>query len=65
MKPLNDNQIFLKFLNSIKTDFKTNKEVQLNFKKVLQFLDELHIEESEALKLAEITFRSARTVAPA
>ena len=59
MKKQTDKEIFLGFMDCITYNFKKRDEVVKNYKKVLQFLLKLHIQEESALKYAEIIFRSA------
>ena len=53
---------FIAFLDNIKFNFKEEKEVKKEYSKLLQLLKELHIEELEALRYAEIIFKSSRFI---
>lgn len=54
-----DKEIFLEFLDHVNLEFKKDEEVEKEYKYLCKVMDDLHIEELETLRLAEIIFRSA------
>ena len=54
-----EKDVFLKFLDHINLEFKKDEEVETEYKYIYKEMDDLHIEELETLRLAEIIFRSA------
>lgn len=54
-----EKDVFLKFLDHINLEFKKDEEVEKEYKYLCKVMGDLHIEELETLRLAEIIFRSA------
>ena len=54
-----DKEIFLEFLNHVNLEFKKDEEVEKEYEYLCKVMYDLHIEELETLRLAEIVFRSA------
>ena len=54
-----DKEVFLEFLNHVNLEFKKDEEVEKEYKYLCKVMGDLHIEELETLRLAEIVFRSA------
>ena len=54
-----DKEVFLEFLDHVNLEFKKDEEVEKEYKYLCKVMGDLHIEELETLRLAEIIFHSA------